>query len=108
LTYYKLGKKDHIEITKYKTKYVTIQRDYDKMSCSELQRELYSYDTEPFYLDMYHIGDSKYQLTGKVYKRTASRDVKIECGTSGNWKMYAGVAGVVTLGVIYGVYKISK
>ena len=105
------GKKEPPKIV-YKDKivYKTIKRDYAKVPVTTAYEELKKYDTEPFMLDIDEVphNSNMYRISGKLHKRKATRDVRLECKKIGNWKMYVGV-GVVTAGVIYGGYKlISK
>lgn len=96
---YLLGKKlkEPITITKYETQWKEkiIYRDYSKIPINDIISDLKCYDTAEFKLDINKdIRTDKYRITGSLCERSAYKDIEIECGSSGNWKLYAGI-GVV-------------
>ncbi|MFW9871939.1 MAG: hypothetical protein ACFFG0_02480 [Candidatus Thorarchaeota archaeon] len=104
------GEKPKPEIVyKEKVKYKIITRDYSKIPSSVKDNELLHYDTDPFKLDIEPFNGDKtnYRITGQLYKRKASRDVKIECSGNSNWKFYVGAA-IIGTAVGYGIYKAIK
>ena len=96
-------------VYKEKVKYKIIQRNYAKLPQKFKDNELFKYDTSPFKLDIepYEGTDTNYRITGQLYKRKASRDVRIECGSNNSFKFYVGV-GVVAAAAGYGIYRLVK
>lgn len=94
----------------YKDKVVEkiVYRKYAKMTVKEKDQELFKYDTDPFKLDIEKINreNFNYRITGELHRRKAHRDIRIEAGSSGNWKFYVG--GAVAIGVGYGIYRLVK
>lgn len=88
-----------------------VSRDYSKMSKPEAIDELLKYDQGPPTLDIFPITNTPpytHRLKAGLNEREWSRDVTINCGSSGNWKYYAGFGALG--GIIGGVviYKIIK
>ena len=96
---YILGKKltKPVTITKYETQWKDkiIYKDLSSMSEKEKDKELQCYYQSEFKLDIKkHYQEEKYRITGSLCERSAYKDIEIECGSSGDWKLYAGI-GIV-------------
>ena len=104
---YILGKKltPPITITKYETQWKDkiIYRDYSSIPVNDLIEDLKCYDTAEFKLDMNNLQENKYRISGSLCERSAYKDIEIECGSSGDWKLYAGigVVGIASGMIIY-------
>jgi len=101
---YILGKKftKPITITKYETQWKDkiIYRDYSSIPVNDLIEDLKCYDTAEFKLDINKdIQEDRYRITGSLCERSAYKDIEIECGSSGDWKLMAGIG---TVGLVSG------
>jgi len=105
------GEKPPPEIV-YKDKIVDkiVYRNIKTMTPAEKDNEILHYDTDPFLLDIQpnNLDKTNFRITGELYKRKAYRDVRIECGNSGNWKFYVGVTAAVIVGSVVTYKLINK
>ena len=90
------GKPEIIFRDKIKWQDKIIYRDYKNMSREKALQQLACFDTARPTLDIKKLNGDLFQLSAGLCEREWTRDVKIKCGTSGNWKFYAG-AGVAGL-----------
>lgn len=83
-------------IVQWETKVVTkkIYRDYSKIKLDECLAKLYMYDTSDFVIDKQKVNPELYRIEAKLFERTAHRDLKIKCSSSGNWTTYLAVGAV--------------
>jgi hypothetical protein len=73
-----------------------IYRDYAKMPVAEKDKKLKCYDQGEFFLTFKPIEEDKYRIQGNLCEREAYKDIEIEIGESGNFKLYLGF-GVAVL-----------
>ena len=98
-------------IEREKTVTNTVYRDYEKIVREKCIENLICYDQSEFKLDINpKIVPGEYRITASLCGREAYRDVKIDCGSSGNWKLYLGIGiGAATTGfACYKIYEAVK
>lgn len=99
-------KSNDIKITEVKEK--PIYRDYDSMSQHALVDRLKCYDTSPFQFHYVNLGTSfrgviDIENNYSLCDRSGKHQISVQVGSSGAWKVYAGVgfvAGIATIGGI--------
>ena len=104
------GKKPPVKIVEEKVIYKTIERNYQETPLATLQKELKCYDTAKPLLDISPIDARHFKIEAGLCKRTWSRDIMVDCGSEGNWKLYLGIGiGVAGAAAItYGLYKLTR
>lgn len=93
-----------------KTKIISkpIIRDYTKYTRISLESELMKYDKGPFLLDGEMVSPETIHITGRLYRREAERDIKLEIKGTSNIRFYVGVGIVGAVAGGYVIYKIKK
>ena len=89
----------------------TVYRDYQKIVREKCIENLICYDQSEFKLDINpKVIPGEYRITASLCEREAYRDVKIDCGSSGNWKLYLGIGiGAAATGfACYKIYEVVK
>ena len=102
---------DPVEIERMPVVSNIIKKDPDKMPVSELKKDAKCLYEGQFILDIQPLNSpGKFILNAALCDRTASREVLLPMGESGNFKLYLGigfgVTGTCLLG--YGIYRIVK
>jgi hypothetical protein len=106
-TKFKIVKQTEI---KYKTVYIdkpTALAAYSKMSKDELSEKLYLYENGIPALRGEMRGNTVHIEAG-LSDRTWSNDIEIAGTSSGDWKIYAGIAAVSMAAGGYIIYKVVK
>ena len=99
------GKKltDPVIIKEYETvwKDKIIYKNVSTMPTEEKDKELGHYYRDEFILKMKPLSEQNmYRIEGKLYEREAHKDIEIQCGESGGWKLYAGFGLAAAVGTV--------
>jgi len=95
-----------VEVTKVVS--APVKRDYIKMSDGDLFNNLWHYDNDSWKSSYKQIDPNTWRVSWKLHERDGYQDIKIECASSSNFKMYLAVAGAACLVGGYVVYKLTK
>lgn len=76
-----------------------VYRDYLSIPPEEILAKLKHYDNDEFFINIKPSSDTnKFKIEGRLYERSASKDFEVECGESGNWKLYGSIAAAGIIG----------
>lgn len=100
---YIVGKKltKPIIITEHETiwKDKIIYKNIAVMSPEEKDKDLECFYRNEFKLTLKPLPENNmYRISGKLCDREATKDFEVQCGESGNWKLYGGIAAAGIIG----------
>ena len=87
-------------ITETKWKHSIIYRDYTVLTQDEVITRLKCYDQSEMYISVNPLESAgTYRISTSLCERKAERDFEVECGESGNFKLYLGFGLATAAGV---------